>query len=78
MLAQKIQLTGLRVVRFCSKSRESVSSDAEELTLHYQLRHYSGPSESKLKSYFALIDDQKHLSAKDESDFKSLKNKIET
>lgn len=26
MLAEKINLTGLKVVRFCSKSRESVSS----------------------------------------------------
>jgi regulator of nonsense transcripts 1 len=26
MLAEKINMTGLRVVRFCSKSRESVSS----------------------------------------------------
>ena len=27
MLAQKIHQTGVKVVRFCSKSRESVSSD---------------------------------------------------
>lgn len=29
MLAQKIHQTGLKVVRFCSKSRESVSSEVE-------------------------------------------------
>ena len=29
MLAQKIHQTGVKVVRFCSKSRESVSSEIE-------------------------------------------------
>lgn len=29
MLAQRIHQTGVKVVRFCSKSRESVSSDVE-------------------------------------------------
>lgn len=65
MLAQKIHQTGLKVVRFCSKSRESVSSEVEELTLHFQLRHYSGQNDSKLKSYFQMLDEQKHLSSKD-------------
>jgi len=33
-LAEKINLTGLKVVRLCSKTRESVSSSVEFLTLH--------------------------------------------
>lgn len=37
-LTEKINLTGLRVVRFCAKSRETVDSHVEYLTLHYQVR----------------------------------------
>ena len=43
MLAQRIHQTGIKVLRFCSKSRESVSSDVEELTLHYKLRNMREP-----------------------------------
>ena len=77
MLAQKIHQTGLNVVRFCSKSRESVSSEVEELTLHYQLKNYKGPSEAALNGFFKLVEEQKHISEKEESEFKSLKHKIE-
>ncbi len=34
-LADKIAGTGLKVVRICAKSRESVASPVEHLTLHY-------------------------------------------
>lgn len=37
-LAEKISMTGLKVVRLCAKSREAVSSPVEHLTLHYQVR----------------------------------------
>ena len=38
-LTEKIHRTGLRVVRFCAKSRENVESHVEYLTLHYQVPH---------------------------------------
>ena len=60
MLAQRIHETGVRVLRFCSKSRESVSSDVEELTLHWKLRNQKDP---ELKKYFELLDDEKTLTA---------------
>lgn len=34
LLAEKINKTGVKVVRLCSKTRESVSSTVEYLTLH--------------------------------------------
>ncbi len=37
-LAEKIAATGLKVVRLAAKSRESVASLVEPLTLHYQAR----------------------------------------
>jgi hypothetical protein len=36
-LAARIALTGLKVVRLCAKSRETILSTVEPLTLHYQV-----------------------------------------
>ncbi len=36
-LAERIALTGLKVVRLMAKSRETVASSVEPLTLHYQV-----------------------------------------
>jgi regulator of nonsense transcripts 1 len=74
MLAQRIHETGVNVLRFCSKSRESVSSDVEELTLHWKLRHHKDP---ELKKLFQLMDEEKTLSAEDEDKFKKLRKKAE-
>ena len=35
-LAEKLDLTGLKVVRVAARSREAISSNVEHLTLHYQ------------------------------------------
>ena len=40
-LAERIALTGLKVVRLMAKSREDVASSVESLTLHYMVRHFS-------------------------------------
>ena len=37
-LAEKLQLTGLNVLRFCAKGREGISSSVSHLTLHEQLK----------------------------------------
>ena len=36
-LAERIALTGLKVVRLMAKSRETVAGSVEPLTLHYQV-----------------------------------------
>lgn len=59
MLAQRIHQTGVKVLRFCSKSRESVSSDVEELTLHYKLKNLKEPYYDKLKELFQKNDEDK-------------------
>lgn len=56
MLAEKISFTGLKVVRFCSKLRENVSSSVEYLTLHNLIRNLKGQRYDKLKGYFKAID----------------------
>lgn len=37
-LADKLDRTGLRVIRFCAKGRETVESSVSRLTLHNQLK----------------------------------------
>lgn len=36
-LAEKLDQTGLKVVRVAARSREAISSNVEHLTLHYQV-----------------------------------------
>lgn len=36
-LAEKIEATGLKVVRIAAKSRETIASGMDHLTLHYQV-----------------------------------------
>lgn len=36
-LAEKIEATGLKVVRIAARSREELTSPVEHLTLHYQV-----------------------------------------
>ena len=38
-LTDKINGTGLKVVRLCARSRESVSSSVDYLSLHEQIKH---------------------------------------
>jgi len=38
-LTEKITSTGLKVVRLCARSRESVSSNVDYLSLHEQMKH---------------------------------------
>jgi regulator of nonsense transcripts 1 len=44
-LAEKLHLTGLKVVRFCAKGREAVESPVAFLTLHNQLKALQGATE---------------------------------
>ncbi len=36
-LAEKLDQTGLKVVRVAARSREAITSNVEHLTLHYQV-----------------------------------------
>ena len=41
-LTEKIDRTGLKVVRLCAKSRESIDSPVARLSLHKQIRNNDG------------------------------------
>ena len=65
------------VVRFCSKSRESVSSDIEELTLHYKVRNIKNPDFDKLKDYLTKEEETGHMTLDEEVKFKKLRKSAE-
>mmetsp|Transcript_14828 Transcript_14828/g.28549 ORF Transcript_14828/g.28549 Transcript_14828/m.28549 type:complete len:1265 (-) Transcript_14828:1434-5228(-) len=76
-LAEKISMTGLKVVRLCAKSREAVSSPVEHLTLHYQVRYLETPDRHELHKLQQLKDEQGELSSQDEKKHKALKRAAE-
>ena len=76
-LTEKIHKTGLRVVRFCAKSREMVDSRVEYLTLHYQVRHLDTPDRAELHKLQLLKDELGELSQADEKKFNTLKRAAE-
>jgi len=76
-LTEKIHRTGLRVVRFCAKSRETVESRVDYLTLHYQVRHLDTPDRAELHKLQLLKEELGELSQADEKKFYSLKRAAE-
>ncbi|KAL6176708.1 hypothetical protein ACLB2K_053341 [Fragaria x ananassa] len=65
-----------KVVRFCAKSREAVSSPVEHLTLHYQVRHLDTSEKSELHKSHPMKDEQGELSSSDEKKYKALKQVV--
>lgn len=71
-LAEKINQTGVRVVRVCSKSRETVSTSIEPLTLHNQVKSLELPELKDLKKLDALLKETQELKKKDEENYKKM------
>jgi len=76
-LAEKIHQTGLKVVRVCAKSRESVASPVEHLTLHYQVANLNLPEQQELKKLQQLKDELGELSSADEKKYNALRRLAE-
>lgn len=64
-------------MRLCSKTRESVSSNVEFLTLHNQVRSLDLPQYEKLQNLFELQEEQGELNGKDETVFIRLRDEAE-
>lgn len=76
-LAERISMTGLRVVRLQAKSREEVAGPVEQLTLSYQLRHLDVPEAAELRKLQQLRDELGELSAADERKHRALLRALE-
>ncbi|KMS94059.1 hypothetical protein BVRB_025210, partial [Beta vulgaris subsp. vulgaris] len=71
-LAEKIHLTGLKVVRLCAKSREAVESTVQILTLHDLVRSLAAQTNNELHKLTLLKDQLGELSSRDEKRYKHL------
>jgi regulator of nonsense transcripts 1 len=76
-LAERIALTGLRVVRLQAKSREEVAGPVEHLSLHYQVRNLEVPEAVELRKLQQLRDELGELSAADERKVSSILRSLE-
>jgi len=73
-LTAKIAVTGLRVVRLASKTRENTISDVDHLCLHVMVPLAAGDEFKKLQM---LKDEIGDLSEKDAKKYRSLRSKTE-
>ncbi|CAI6372897.1 unnamed protein product [Macrosiphum euphorbiae] len=74
-LTEKIHRTGLKVVRLCAKSRESINSPVSFLALHTQVQKV--PSNAVLQKLQQLKDETGELSMADEKRYSVLKKVAE-
>ena len=65
-LTEKINGTGLKVVRLCARSRESISSNVDYLSLHEQVKHLKKGNYARMQELILLKDEQGELNEKDE------------
>lgn len=65
------------MVRLCARSRESISSSVDFLTLHQQVRELRGGEYDTLNKLYQLKEELGELSTKDERNFKKLKRAAE-
>ena len=72
-LTEKIHATGLKVVRLCAKSRETVASSIDHLTLHTMLKEIDTPEIAELRKLMQLKEDQGELAPNDEKQFRKLR-----
>ena len=76
-LTEKIHKTGLKVVRLCAKSRETVTTSVEFLSLHNLVYSLAELKKDDLHKLFQLKNDVGELSSKDEKRFRSLRAQAE-
>ncbi|VEL26902.1 unnamed protein product, partial [Protopolystoma xenopodis] len=74
-LCDKIDKTGLKVVRLCAKSRETLASPVSRLALHIQAQNVKGHTE--LRKLQQLKDETGELSQVDEKRYRKLKKELE-
>ena len=76
-LTDKINGTGLKVVRLCARSRESVSSNVDYLSLHEQVKHLRKGNFARMQELMLRKEEQGELNEKDEKQFKDLQRQAE-
>jgi regulator of nonsense transcripts 1 len=76
-LSEKIARTGVKVVRLCAKSRESISTRVEHLSLHNQIKQLPQKEYKRLIELMKLKEEIFELKKDDHEYYKKLKKKAE-
>lgn len=78
-LCEKIHKTGLKVVRLSAKSRETVSSSVDHLTLHVMVRNLPAdtPERKELRKFQLLKDELGELTPSDAKRYRQLRLRAE-
>jgi regulator of nonsense transcripts 1 len=76
-LSEKISKTGLNVVRLCAKSRESISTKVEDLSLHKQIKKLPAKDNKRLFELIKLKEENGEIKKEDHDLYKRLKHKAE-
>ena len=76
-LTEKIHRCGLRVVRLCALTRETLPSSVEHLSLHSMVRNLDTPQWSELRKYLLLKESMGELKANDAKKLRDLVSKAE-
>lgn len=76
-LCEKIHATSLKVVRLAAKSRETINTSVDFLTLHRLVRQLATQTKGELAKLYTLKDTQGELSAKDQKRFRKLSRSAE-
>ena len=78
-LAERLQRTGLNVIRIAAKSREPVRTTVDHLTLHHQLQRFveASPKHSELKKLMRLKSEVGSLSDRDRRRYRVLCGEVE-
>jgi regulator of nonsense transcripts 1 len=77
-LSEKIAKTGVKVVRLCAKSRESISTRVEHLSLHNQIKTLNPREYRRLFELMKMKEETLELKKEDHETYKKLKNKGES
>jgi regulator of nonsense transcripts 1 len=76
-LTEKISGTGVKVVRLCARSRESISSGVDYISLHEQIKHLKHNQFKKMQELIVQKEEDGELNEKDEKMLKDLKRQAE-
>eukprot|EP00884_Botryococcus_braunii_P001756 jgi/Botrbrau1/11581/Bobra.247_1s0002.1 len=76
-LAEKIEATGLRVVRVSARAREAIASPVQHLTLHYQVANANVAEWKELRGLLKLREEVGELSAADERKLAQVRSEAE-
>lgn len=76
-LTEKIHKCGLKVVRLCALTRESLPSSVEHLSLHSMVRNMDTPDKAELRKYLLLKENMGELKTNDANRYRALVAKAE-